>query len=370
MSSAARARKKKSIFSLDRLRSLVSDSLAIDMGSASTIIAVHGRGIVLDEPSVVAINKLTGAPEKFGYEAHQMQGREAREITVVSPLVDGVVADWEITQTMLDHFVRSARSGFSQVSRRAIMSVVSGITQVEQRALMTAVEKARIRSTYLVEEGLAAAFGAGVRPDDERGSAVVDIGGSTTNVAAVAQGKIVHAHAERVGGNDINLAIIEHLRRHHGLSVGHQSAENLKIELGSAVVPDDLSRAKLVKGRDIQTGSPGASEVTAGEIYAVAHPILLQISRTVNQSMTELPAEVAADIYDRGLILTGGGALLTGFVDYLRTEARLPVRLADEPRFAIVRGLVQMFDEPLLLQQMIRQEQIELLEAEAQAFES
>jgi rod shape-determining protein MreB len=250
------------------------------------------------------------------------------------------------------------------------MSVVSGITQVEQRALMTAVEKARIRSTYLVEEGLAAAFGAGVRPDDERGSAVVDIGGSTTNVAAVAQGKIVHAHAERVGGNDINLAIIEHLRRHHGLSVGHQSAENLKIELGSAVVPDDLSRAKLVKGRDIQTGSPGASEVTAGEIYAVAHPILLQISRTVNQSMTELPAEVAADIYDRGLILTGGGALLTGFTDYLRAETRLPVRLADEPRFAIVRGLVQMFDEPLLLQQMIRQEQIELLEAEAQAFES
>jgi rod shape-determining protein MreB len=370
MASESRARKKKSIFSLERLRSMVSDSLAIDMGSTSTIIAVHGRGIVLDEPSVVALNKLTGEAQYFGYEAQQMQGREAREITVVSPLVDGVVADWEVTQAMLDHFVRSARSGFAQVSRRAIMSVVSGITQVEQRALMTAVEKARIRNVYLVEEGLAAALGAGVRPDDEHGSAVVDIGGSTTNVAAVAQGKIVHAHAERVGGNDINLAIIDHLRRHHGLSIGQQSAENLKIELGSAVVPEDLSRVKLVKGRDIQTGGPGASEVTAGEIYAVAHPILHQISRTVNQSLTELPSEVAADIYDRGLILTGGGALLTGFMDYLRTETRLPVRLADEPRFAIVRGLAQLFDEPALLQLMVRQEQLELLEAEAQAYES
>jgi rod shape-determining protein MreB len=340
------------------------------MGSTSTIIAVHGRGIVVDEPSVVALNKLNGVPDKFGYDAQLMQGREAREITVVSPLVDGVVADWEVTQAMLDHFVRSARSGFSQVSRRAIMSVVSGITQVEQRALLTAVERARIRKTYLVEEGLAAALGSGVSPHDEQGSAVVDIGGSTTNVAAVAQGKIVHAHAERIGGNDINVAIIDHMRRHHGLSIGSQSAENLKIELGSATVPEDLGRIKLVKGRDIQTGSPGASEVTAGEIYAVAHPILHQIAKTVNQALTELPSEVAADIYDRGLILTGGGALLTGFVDYLKTETRLPVRLADEPRFAIVRGLAYLFEDTSLLERMVRQEELELLEAEAQAYES
>ncbi len=363
------ARKRTSLFSLSRLRTFVSDSLAIDMGSTSTIIAVHGRGIVVDEPSVVALNKLTGEPIAFGYEAHQMQGREAREITVVSPLVDGVVADWEVTQAMLDHFVRSARSGFSHFSRRAVMSIVSGITQVEQRALLTAVERARINRTYLVEEGLAAALGGGVAPDDERGSAVVDIGGSTTNVAAIAQGKIVHAHAERIGGNDVNSAIVEHMRRHHGLGIGLQSAENLKIELGSATVPEDLSRTKLVKGRDIQTGSPGASEVTAGEIYAVAHPILHQIAKTVNQALTELPSEVAADIYDRGLVLTGGGALLTGFVDYLKTETRLPVRLADEPRFAIVRGLAHMFEEPALLHRMVRQEELELLEAEAQAFE-
>lgn len=364
------ARKRKSRFSLSRLRTLVSDSLAIDMGSTSTIIAVHGRGIVVDEPSVVALHKLTGEPVAFGYEAHQMQGREAREITVVSPLVNGVVADWEVTQAMLDHFVRAAHSGFSHFSRRAIMSIVSGITQVEQRALLQAVERARINRTFMVEEGLAAALGGGVPPDDDRGSAVVDIGGSTTNVAAVAQGKIVHAHAERIGGNDINSAIVEHMRRHHGLGIGQQSAENLKIELGCATVPDDLGRTKLVKGRDIQTGSPGASEVTAGEIYAVAHPILHQIAKTVNQALTELPSEVAADIYDRGLILTGGGALLTGFVDYLNTETRLPVRLADEPRFAIVRGLAQMFEDPSLLQRIVRQEELELLEAEAQAFES
>src|SRR3954471_16520559 len=205
--------KTRSFLGLAALRDLVSDSMAIDMGSSGTIIAVRGRGVVVDEPSVVAVNKLTGDVVAVGREAQGMFGREAREVAVIAPMVDGVVADFERTSAMLDYFVRQARSGISHFSRRAVMSVLSGVTHVEQRALLAAAEQARIGRVYMVEEGLAAAIGAGVRLDDERAIGVVDIGGATTNIAAVASGTIVHAHAERLGGSDINAAIIDHMRR-------------------------------------------------------------------------------------------------------------------------------------------------------------
>src|SRR3984893_9698229 len=184
--------KTSAFMGLSALRSLVSDSMAIDMGSASTIIAVRGRGVVIDEPSVVAINKITGEIIGVGDEAQKMQGREARDVTVISPLVDGVVADFERTRAMLDHFVREARSGISHFSRRAIMSVLSGITQVEQRALLSAAEQAHIGRVYMIEEGQAGPSGAGVPVDDEHASAVVDIGGGTTNVAAIVSGSIIN----------------------------------------------------------------------------------------------------------------------------------------------------------------------------------
>jgi rod shape-determining protein MreB len=347
---------------------MVSDSMAIDMGSASTIIAVRGRSVVVDEPSVIAVDKLNGQVVAVGKEAQGMLGREAREIAVVAPLVDGVVADFERTSAMLDHFVREARSGISHFSRRAVMSVLSGVTHVEQRALLAAAEQAHIGRVYMVEEGLAAAIGAGVAFDDERGSAVVDIGGGTTNIAAVASGTLVHAHAERTGGFDINTGIMDHFRRHHGLSIGQPSAERLKVELGSATVPAELGRTVTVKGRDVQTGSPGAVDITAGELYAVVHPVIHKISSAVRETLGELPPEIAADIYDRGLILTGGGALLHGLEDYLQTETKLIVRTAEEPRYAIVRGLMQLFDEPLLLRRVTRNEPHSLLAPDADAF--
>src|SRR5882672_9397123 len=228
-----------SFMGLDALRNLVSDSMAIDMGSASTIIAVRGRGVIIDEPSVVAVNKVTGDVIAVGDEARKMQGREARDVTVIAPLVDGVVADFERTQAMLDHFVREARSGISHFSRRAIMSVLSGVTQVEQRALLSAAEKARIGRVYMVEEGLPAAIGAGVPVDDSHASAVVDIGGGTTNVAAIVSGSIVASRAERIGSSDIDAAIMDRLRRHRGLTIGIPSAEHLKLELSSAIEPKD-----------------------------------------------------------------------------------------------------------------------------------
>ena len=362
-------RKTRPFMSLHGLGDLVSDAMSIDMGSASTIIAVRGRGIVVDEPSVVAVSKMSGEVVAIGKEAHEMQGREARDVSLVAPLVDGVVADFERTKRMLDHFVREARSGFSHFSRRAVMSVLSGVTQVERRALLTAAEYAHIGRVYMVEEGLAAAIGAGVSVDDKHASAVVDIGGGTTNIAVVARGSIVYAHAERVGSSDIDAAITDRLRRHHGLIIGAPTAERLKIDLGSATAPADPARRMTVKGRDVQSGSPRAIEVTAEEVHLAAQHIVRKIAEEVRTALAELQPEVAADIYDRGIILTGGGALLESMAEFLQRETNLQTRTAEDPRYAIVNGLSQLFDEPLLLRRVARNEQSHLLEESPGAFE-
>lgn len=362
--------KTGSLIGLNALRNLVSDTMAIDMGSASTIIAVRGRGVVVDQPSVVAINKLSGEVIAVGDEAHKMQGREARDVAVIAPLVDGVVADFERTRTMLDHFVKEARSGISHFSRRAIMSVLSEVTQVEQRALLSAAEEARISRVYMIEEGQAAAIGAGVPITDEHASAVVDIGGGTTNVATIVSGSIIASRAERIGSTDIDAAIMDRLRRHQGLTIGIPSAERLKLELSSAIEPKDPAKKINIRGRDVQTGSPGAVDVTAAEVYAVTLPIIRRIADGVSLMLTELAPEVAGDIYERGLILTGGGALLDGLPQYLQKQLGLAVRVADEPRFAIVRGLSQLFDEPLLLRRVARTDAHPLLDTEVTAFET
>lgn len=355
----------KTFLSLSGLRNLVSDSMAIDMGSASTIIAVRGRGVVVDEPSVVAVNKVTGEVIAVGNEAHKMQGREARDVTVIAPLVDGVVADFERTRTMLDQFVREARSGLSHFSRRAIMSVLSEVTQVEQRALLAAAEEARISKVYMIEEGLAAAIGAGVPVNDEHAAAVVDIGGGTTNVAAIISGSIIASRAERLGSSDIDLAIMDRLRRHRGLTIGVQTAERIKLELSTAIEPADPNKKINVRGRDVQTGSPGAVDITAAEVHSISMPIIRRIAEEVRTMLTELAPEVAGDVYNRGVILTGGGALMDGLPEYLQKQLALSVRVADEPRFAIVRGLSQLYEEPLLLRRVARTEPHPLIDAAA-----
>lgn len=341
------------------------------MGSVGTIVWVRGQGIVVDEPSVVAVNEHTGDIIAFGREAQQMRGREARDVKVVAPLVDGVVADYERTREMLAHFVKQARSGISHFSRRAMMSVLSEMTPVEQRALLSAAEYARISRVYMVEEGLAAALGAGVKVTDQQAAAVVDIGGGTTNIAVVAHGTIIHSRAERLGSSDMNAALIDHIRRHRGLTIGYETAERLKLEFVSAIVPEDLARETLVKGRDVQTGSPAAIDITAGELYPVAEGVIRKIANAVNETLTELPPEVSADIYDKGIVLTGGGALFEGLDSYIRAKTNLPVIIADEPRFAAVRGLAQMFDEPLLLRRVSRSEPYQIIPTnDADVYES
>lgn len=330
--------------------------MAIDLGTASTIIAVKGRGVVLDEPSLVAINEMTEEIVAFGLEAAEMSGREGRDVTVKAPLIGGVVADFERTKKMLAHFVKKAKTGGSNISIQAVMSMVSDVTHVEQRALINAAEEAHIGKVFMMEEGLAAAFGAGVLPTDKRAAAIVDIGAETTNFAVIAKGSVVHSTSVRHGSNSINEAIATHLRRHRGLQVGDETVEHLKTTFASTFLPADLERSIEVRGRDVQTGSPGAVVIDAGELYPIVEAIVRRIAVRVKDTLTELRPEVAADIYDRGVILTGGGALLEGIDQYLRSFINLPVTMADEPRYATVNGLVKMFEDEKLLERVTRNE--------------
>jgi len=338
--------------------------MAIDMGSASTIIAVRGRGVVVDEPSLVAVDTATGEAIDIGREARQKYGREARGVAVIAPMLNGVVANFERTQEMLAHFVRKAQGGLTSFGRRALMSVFSDVTPVERRALLSAAQHARVGRVGMIEEGLAAAFGCGISANDRRASAVVDIGGGTTNVAIVASGKIIRARADRIGSSNIDTAIINHVRRHRGLLIGARTGERLKLELASATVPVDLAQQIPVNGSDVLTRMPRSIEITAGEIYPVAQEVVRQMVAGVGATLGELPPEVAGDIYDRGIILTGGGALFGGIDEYVREATNLPVRVADDPRYAIVRGLEQMFDEPLLMRRVVRQSEQLALEPE------
>jgi len=338
--------------------------MAIDMGSASTIIAVRGRGVVVDEPSLVAVDTATGEAIDIGREARQKYGREARGVAVIAPMLNGVVANFERTQEMLAHFVRKAQGGLTSFGRRALMSVFSDVTPVERRALLSAAQHARVGRVGMIEEGLAAAFGCGISANDRHASAVVDIGGGTTNVAIVASGKIIRARADRIGSSNIDTAIINHVRRHRGLLIGARTGERLKLELASATVPVDLAQQIPVNGSDVLTRMPRSIEITAGEIYPVAQEVVRQMVAGVGATLGELPPEVAGDIYDRGIILTGGGALFGGIDEYVREATNLPVRVADDPRYAIVRGLEQMFDAPLLMRRVVRQSEQLALEPE------
>jgi rod shape-determining protein MreB len=357
--------KTAAFIGLDGLRDLVSDSLAVSMGAASTIIYAKGRGVVVDEPSLLAINTISGEVLAIGQEAQRMYGREARDVAVIAPMANGVVADFERTKQMLAHFARNARGSFAHFTRRAFMSVLSGVTAVERRALLGAAEHARIGRVWLIEEGLAAAFGTGVKTSDPRASAIVNIGAGTTSVVVVANGAIVHASAERIGGSHINTAIVNHVRRHRGLAIGTQTAERLKLQLASATLPLNLSEETAISGRDVLTGTPASVDITSGELYPVAQEIVRRIVNGITVTLTTLSPEVSGDIHERGLVLTGGGALFGGLDDFLRESTRLPVRIADEPRYAIVRGLAQMFDQPQLLRRLQMGESLTSLELDS-----
>jgi rod shape-determining protein MreB len=331
-----------------RLFGFLSADMAIDLGTANTLVYVKGRGIVLNEPSVVAIAEVRGKKQVLavGEEAKQMLGRTPGNIRAIRPLRDGVIADFEVAEEMIKYFIRKVHNRRSFASPLVIVCVPSGSTAVERRAIQESAESAGARRVYLIEEPMAAAIGAGLPVTEPTGSMVVDIGGGTTEVAVLSLGGIVYSRSVRVGGDKMDEAIIAYIRRNHNLLVGEGSAERVKEEIGSACPPEEgEGRTMEIKGRDLMNGVPKELIISERQIAeALAEPVGA-IIETVKVALEHTAPELAADIVDKGIVLTGGGALL-GNMDYvLRHATGLPVSLADDPLTCVVLGTGRALEE-------------------------
>ncbi len=333
---------------LSRIMGALSADMAIDLGTANTLVYVQGRDIVLNEPSVVAIAESRGKKRVLavGNEAKQMLGRTPGNIQAIRPLRDGVIADFEVAEEMIKEFIRKVHNRRSFYSPQIVVCVPSGSTAVERRAIQESAESAGARRVWLIEEPMAAAIGAGLPVTEPTGSMVVDIGGGTTEVAVLSLGGIVYARSARVGGDMMDEAIIGYIRRNHNLLVGESSAERIKKEIGSACPPEDGEGRKMeIKGRDLMNGVPKEIIITERQIAeSLAEPISAIID-AVKVALEHTAPELAADIVDKGIVLTGGGALL-GNLDYvLRHATGLPVSIADDPLTCVARGTGRSLEE-------------------------
>ena len=331
-----------------RLFGFLSADMAIDLGTANTLVYVKGRGIVLNEPSVVATVEVKGKKQVLavGDEAKQMLGRTPGNIQAIRPLREGVIADFEVAEEMIKHFIRKVHNRRSFASPMIVVCVPSGSTAVERRAIQESAESAGARRVYLIEEPMAAAIGAGLPVTEPTGSMVVDIGGGTTEVAVLALGGIVYSRSVRVGGDKMDEAIIAYIRRNHNLLVGESSAERVKEEIGSACPPEDGDGPTMeIKGRDLMQGVPRELTISERQVAeSLAEPVGA-IIETVKVALEHTAPELAADIVDKGIVLTGGGALL-GNMDYvLRHATGLPVSLADDPLSCVVMGTGRAIEE-------------------------
>ena len=317
--------------------------LAIDLGTANTIVFAAGRGIVVDEPSIVAINTASEKTEAVGHDARAMLGRTPSSITTIRPMRDGVIADFDAAERMLTSFIRKAQGSYSWRRARVIIGIPSGITQVERRAVLDSAYRAKASQVHLVEEGIAAAIGAGLPVTEACGSMVVDIGGGTTDIAVVALGGMVYDRSVRTAGHHMDEAIIQYMRRRHGLLIGERTAEQVKIEIGSAC--DEVESLHMeVRGRCLREGRPRVVCVNDAEIRgALAEPLKTIVS-AVREALDCLPPEISADVSDNGMVVTGGGALLRGLAHRLREETGVPVSIADEPLTSVVRGVGKMLE--------------------------
>jgi rod shape-determining protein MreB and related proteins len=331
-----------------RLFGFLSADMAIDLGTANTLVYVKGRGIVLNEPSVVAIAEVKGKKQVLavGEEAKQMLGRTPGNIRAIRPLRDGVIADFEVAEEMIKYFIRKVHNRRSFASPLVVVCVPSGSTAVERRAIQESAESAGARKVYLIEEPMAAAIGAGLPVTEPTGSMVVDIGGGTTEVAVLSLGGIVYSRSVRVGGDKMDEAIIAYIRRNHNLLVGEGSAARIKEDIGSACPPDDGEGQTMeVKGRDLMNGVPKELIISERQISeSLAEPVGA-IIEAVKVALEHTAPELAADIVDKGIVLTGGGALL-GNVDFvLRHATGLPVSIADDPLSCVVLGTGRALEE-------------------------
>ena len=331
-----------------RLFGFLSADMAIDLGTANTLVYVKGRGIVLNEPSVVAIAETRGKKQVLavGEEAKQMLGRTPGNITAIRPLRDGVIADFEVAEEMIKHFIRKVHNRRSFASPLVIICVPSGSTAVERRAIQESAESAGARRVFLIEEPMAAAIGAGLPVTEPTGSMVVDIGGGTTEVAVLSLGGIVYSRSVRIGGDKMDEAIIGYIRRNHNLLVGEASAERIKESIGSACPPEDgEGRTMEIKGRDLMNGVPRELVLSERQIAeSLAEPVGA-IIEAVKVALEHTAPELAADIVDKGVVLTGGGALLSNMDFVLRHATGLPVSLADDPLSCVVLGTGRALEE-------------------------
>lgn len=328
-----------------------SNDLAIDLGTANTLVYARGRGIVVDEPSIVAINKKTNKVAAVGHEAKEMLGRTPGNIVAIKPMKDGVIADFDVTEEMLKYFIRKAHNRNHLLSPRIVICIPSEITQVEKRAVRESALRAKASEVFLVEEAMAAAIGAGLPITEPSGNMIVDIGGGTTDIAVISLSGIVYSRSVRVAGNEMDEAIIQYIKRKHNLLIGERTSEQIKITIGSAA-PLEQPMTMEIKGRDLIEGIPKTIEITDDEIREALSDGIATVVNAVRVALERTPPELSADIVDKGIVLTGGGALLKNLDVRLKAETGLPVYLAEDPLCSVVLGTGTMLQEMSLLRQI------------------
>lgn len=326
------------------------------MGTVNTLVAVKGKGIVIREPSVVAIHKKTKQVLAIGVEAKRMLGRTPAVIEAIRPLRDGVISDFDTTEAMLRHFIHSVHASPSSTKiklpklprPRVVIGIPSGVTEVERRAVQDAALSAGARQAFLIEEPMAAAIGAGLKIEDPEGNLIVDIGGGTTEIAVISMGGIVLNRSLRVAGDELDLDIVNYMRMRYGVLIGERTAEDLKLELGSAM-PLVKEKEAVVRGRELATGLPKSIKISSVEIREALSGTLNQIINSIHEVLEETPPELLSDILERGITLTGGGALVRGLDKRISDETKIPVWVADDPLTTVVRGCYKVLDDLDLL---------------------
>ncbi|HLE43595.1 MAG TPA: rod shape-determining protein [Methylomirabilota bacterium] len=331
---------------------LFSNDMAVDLGTANTLVYVKGEGIVLNEPSIVAIHQADNTVLAVGKEAKAMLGRTPGNIVAIRPLKDGVIADFDVTEKMLGYFIRRVHKRRALVRPRIVIGVPSGITQVEKRAVRDSAMQAGAREVYLIEEPMAAAIGAGMPITEPGGNMIVDIGGGTTEVAVISLSGIVYSRSVRIAGDEMDEAIIQYIRKNYNLLIGERRAEEIKIKLGSAYPIDGERRTVEVKGRDLIDGIPKTIVIGDDEIREALRETIMTIVDAVRTALERTPPELAADIVDKGIVVTGGGALLKGLDLLLRQETNLPITIADDPLSCVALGTGKVLDELDLLKKV------------------
>ncbi|MDR8415112.1 rod shape-determining protein [Nonomuraea sp. 3-1Str] len=326
--------------------------MAVDLGTANTLVYVRGRGIVLNEPSVVAINTTTGKIMAVGVEAKRMIGRTPGHIVAVRPLKDGVIADFEVTERMLRYFIQRVHRRQPFAKPRVIIAVPSGITSVEQRAVKEAGYQAGVRKVYIVEEPMAAAIGAGLPVHEPTGNMVVDIGGGTTEVAIISMGGVVTSQSIRIGGDELDQAVITFAKKEYSLMLGERTAEEIKIAIGSAWADGDDAHAEI-RGRDLVTGLPKTVVVSSEEIRKAIEEPISSIVDAIKTTLDRCPPELSGDLMDHGIVLTGGGALLKGMTERIKVETGMPIHLVDNPLDSVALGSGRCVEDFEALQQVL-----------------